>query len=88
MEVDIEFSAAIAGIPCLIRITEFDPGTPASGASGPPELYDPGDGGDIMWEVLDRKGYRAKWLERKMTPLDRRQLDALAWQAAEAHYQP
>lgn len=34
----------------------------------------PAEGGEIEWEIYDRKGYRAKWLEAKM---DSRAEDAL-----------
>lgn len=27
------------------------------------------------WEVLDRRGYKAQWLERKLTAADRRRIE-------------
>lgn len=31
--------------------------------------------GTDCWEVLDRKGYAAPWLERKLTAADRRRIE-------------
>jgi len=65
----------IQGIPCHIEVTRYDPGAPmvitgsGFGDAEPPEPE------EIEWRVLDRKGYRAQWLEDKMTEQDEREID-------------
>jgi hypothetical protein len=59
----------IAGIPCSVEVTHYEPLTPAQ-TYGPPEDCYPAEGGDIEFTVYDRTGYRAKWLEAKITQAD------------------
>lgn len=55
------FDYSIAGIPCRIRVDSYEPIVPAT--------WDhPEEGGDFEFTVLDRRGYPAPWLERKVTP--------------------
>lgn len=64
------FDTKIAGIPCqceVVHATEFVP----------MRSYGPGmedaseaEGGEFEFNILDRKGYKAKWLERKVSPED------------------
>jgi hypothetical protein len=61
-----EIETTIAGIPCIVAVTDYEAYTPAY-VSGPPENCYPSEGGYGGYEVLDRKGYRAQWLERKIT---------------------
>jgi hypothetical protein len=61
-----EIETTVAGIPCLIGVTDYEAYTPAY-ISGPPENCYPAEGGYGDYEILDRKGYRALWLERKIT---------------------
>lgn len=57
----------IAGIPCVIEVTHLNyqapSGRPALLCDSPSEFY-----GDFEAEfnILDRKGYSAAWLERKL----------------------
>ena len=69
-----DFESRVAGIPCKVRVTHYTPYVPESW-SGPAE------GGDFEYELLDRKGYRAKWLEAKVTEADVERLEKeyLAW---------
>jgi len=66
-----EFETTCCGIPCLVRVTHWDPYVPAF-ISGPPEDCYPAEGGCGDWQVLDRRGRPAPWLERKLA-LDRRE---------------
>lgn len=59
----------IAGIPCYIELLHYDPGTPAY-RRGHPDDWAPEEGGELEWEVQDRRGRPAPWLVRKMTPDD------------------
>ena len=58
-----DFESRVAGIPCKVRVTHYTPYVPESW-SGPAE------GGDFEFELLDKKSYRARWLEKKMTEKD------------------
>lgn len=67
-----EFEDRCCGIPCIIRVTSWDKYIPAY-VSGPPEHCYPAEGGCGDWEVLDMRGRRAAWLERKLAQDDREQ---------------
>lgn len=58
----------IAGIPCLLGVTEavYVPADPYCDSSD----WDFYGYSDISYDVLDRKGYRAEWLEKKATRAD------------------
>jgi hypothetical protein len=60
-----EIEHSICGIPCLIGVIDYEGYTPAY-ISGPPENCYPAEGGYGSFDILDRKGYPAKWLERKL----------------------
>lgn len=51
--------AYACGIPCRIEVTNYQPAT----AHG---WYEEGDYEDADWILLDRRGRRAEWLERKL----------------------
>jgi len=51
------------GIPCQIGITMYEP-------EEEPTWEHPGYSAQFNWELLDRKGYKAKWLEKKVTQAD------------------
>jgi len=53
----------IAGIPCQVAITHYEPYDPGS-------WHEPPSGGELEFEVYDRRGYPAAWLERKVTEDD------------------
>ena len=60
----------IQGIPCQIEITNYSPGRPGGPPASVPlrsymDIVPPEDE-EIEFEVRDRKGYRAKWLENKI----------------------
>ena len=63
-----DFESKVAGIPCKVRVTYDTPYVPAS-------YNGPAEGGDFEYELLDRKGYRAKWLEAKVTEADVERLE-------------
>ena len=68
------FETKIQGIPCKCQVLWITKGMSAvlygSGAGDihPPELP------EFEFRVLDRKGYKAPWLERKMTEADNERL--------------
>ena len=67
---DYTFPTRISGIPCQIRVNEYYPAIPMRvtgpgfGDAEPPEPA------VIEYEVLDRKGYKAEWLARKLSDDD------------------
>ena len=69
-----DFESHVQGIPCKVRVTYATPYIPES-------WNGPAEGGDFEFELLDRKGYRAKWLEAKVTEadVDRLEKEYLAW---------
>lgn len=66
----------IQGIPCIVEETHIyytKPSfKPACLCDSPSEFY--GDY-EVEFDVFDRKGYRAAWLERKMTDKDRERIE-------------
>ena len=69
-----EFECTCCGIPCIIRVLSWESFRPAY-IGGPPENCYPEEGGQGDWEILDRKGRPAPWLETKMTPKERVRID-------------
>lgn len=70
-----EFDSTVCGIPCIVRVTHWDAYDPGR-YNGPPESCYPPEGGEGEWEILDRKGQPAPWLERKMTDDDHEKIEA------------
>ena len=60
-----EFDTTCCGIPCTVRVTYWEPYRAAK-VNGPPEYCYPAEGGEGEWEILDRKGRPAPWLEKKL----------------------
>ena len=66
----MEFESNVCGIPCIIRVTNYDHYQPAFISN----CY-PAEGGRGDWEVLDRSGRPAPWLERKLNDRERSRID-------------
>ena len=62
----ITFPFHIAGIPCQIQATISGESRPAK-INAPPEYCYEAEYPEVDFEVLDRKGYPAPWLEAKLT---------------------
>ena len=77
--------ARVCGIPCLIDVTHFFRQAPL-GPSADSD-WDCYGYTEIEFEVCDRRGRRAPWLERKMTKADREEVKNLVQRkrAANAH---
>ena len=64
------FSTRISGIPCQCRVIVYHPEVPMRitgpgfGDAEPPEPL------EFEYEILDRKGYKANWLEQKLDDQD------------------
>lgn len=63
----------IAGIPARIEVTSYISWRPAR-LYGHPDSWAPAEG-EIEWKVCDSKGRPAPWLEKKLTPAERRRID-------------
>lgn len=61
------FDTYVAGIPCRCRVTLYQGYRPGS-------LLEPPDEQEFEFEILDRRGRRARWLERKVTAGDEARL--------------
>ena len=64
------FTTTVSGIPCGVVIDSYRTAKPFkqhtfSGA-GPGDC-DPPEEAEVEWYLVDRKGYYAAWLERKLT---------------------
>lgn len=69
-----EIDSKVAGIPCRIGITHFYRvrGSYSYNAESDMDYY---GYSDSDWEVLDRRGRPATWLERKLTKEDRQRIE-------------
>ena len=69
-----EIESRVAGIPCLIGVTHFDcvRGSYSYNAASDMDYY---GYSESEWDVLDRRGRPAAWLERKLTDDDRRRIE-------------
>lgn len=74
-----EFSFRVCGIPCIVRVLDWEPYDPGR-TSGPPERCHPPEGGWAEFELLDKKGRRAEWLERKMGKNDHENVELAVMQ--------
>ena len=70
-----EIEHRIAGIPCLIGVIGYDcvEGSYNYFADSDVDYY---GYTESEWDVLDRKGYRAKWLERKLDDDENSEVEA------------
>jgi hypothetical protein len=59
------FDSRVAGIPCQIKATSYHAGRPARLSGAWEDCY-PEDDEEFEFEVYDRRGRRAEWLERKL----------------------
>lgn len=64
-----EIESTVAGIPCIIGVTHYESvkGSYSYHAASDMDYY---GYNEAEWEVLDRKGYKAAWLEKKLTKSD------------------
>lgn len=66
----------VAGIPCQVRVLWAEAYRPAY-LWGPPERCYPAEGPECEWEITDRRGRHAPWLEKKLTDQDRRLINRI-----------
>jgi hypothetical protein len=64
-----EIESRIAGIPCIIAVTDYESVRGSYSYNAPSDMDYYGYS-EAEWVVLDRRGYKAAWLERKVTDAD------------------
>jgi hypothetical protein len=69
-----EFESTCCGIPCIVRVLSWESYLPAIIRADPGDSH-PAEGGYGEWEILDRKGKPAPWLEKKLTDKERLRID-------------
>ena len=69
-----EFESSVCGIPCRVRVTAWEPYCPPVLRADPDDSAEE-EGGHGIWEILDRNGRPAPWLERKITEQELAQLE-------------
>lgn len=74
-----QFPFRVCGIPCIVSVLDWEPYDPGQ-ISGPPERCYPPEGGWVEFELLDQKGRKAEWLERKMGAGEREDVELAAIQ--------
>ena len=70
----MEFETRVQGIPCLVKVTSWEKYRPGQ-IFGRPEHCYPDEGGFGTWELRDRKGHKAAWLDKKLTQQDTDRID-------------
>jgi hypothetical protein len=66
-----EIETRVAGIPCIIGVTEYQEGSGDYWCDSDMDYYGYSD-----WVVCDRRGRPAPWLERKLTDSDRSRIES------------
>ena len=70
----MEFHTTVFGIPCICKVLSYTEAKPmiihgsGFGDCHPPEAE------EFQYELLDRKGYTAPWIQNKMTSIQENQL--------------
>ena len=66
---EAEIETRVAGIPCLIGVIDYASVKGSYSRNAPSDLDYYGYT-ECDWEVLDRRGRKAEWLERKLSAED------------------
>jgi hypothetical protein len=62
------FNTEVSGIPCGVVVDFYREGLPMRITGWGFGDADPPEPAEMEWHLIDRKGYRAEWLERKLMP--------------------
>lgn len=69
-----EIESRVAGIPCMIGVVSFDSVRGSYSYNAPSDMDYYGYT-ESEWDVLDQRGRKADWLERKLTDDDRQRIE-------------
>jgi len=75
------FTSKVCGIPCQIQVTYFQPYSPGQFTAAPEDCYY-NEPAAVEFEVLDRRGRSAPWLQKKLTAAETERIE----QEVEAQY--
>ena len=76
---DIVISCKVSGIPCQAELISYAPFR--DNRRGHIDSWLPDDPAEMEFQILDRKGRYAEWLERKMTDEERWKIEEALEQA-------
>lgn len=80
-----QFDHHVAGIPCQVGVTHFFRQAPWKGsAHTAPSDMDYYGYTEMEYDILDRRGRPAAWLERKLTDRERSRIDEEVFEHMEA----
>ena len=68
------FDTRVSGIPCLCKVLGYSTYMPMRITGGGYGDAIPPEPGEFDYRILDRKGYAAPWLDRKLTREDESRL--------------
>lgn len=63
----MEFYTKVCGIPCTVKVTTYHKAVPMRIWGSGMGDCDPPEPEEFEFQLFDRKGYRAAWLEAKLT---------------------
>ena len=63
----MQFQSKVCGIPCIVEVTTYCKAQPMRIWGSGMGDCDPPEPEEFEFQLLDRKGYRAAWLEAKLT---------------------
>jgi len=69
------FDTRVAGIPCQCEVLEYSEGLPMRITGWGFGDADPPEPGEFEYQILDRRGRYARWLEDKLTDDDDERLE-------------
>jgi hypothetical protein len=61
------FNTRVGGIPCKCEVTHYSTGSPMRVYGSGMGDCEPPEPEEFEYQLLDRKGYRAEWLDRFVT---------------------
>ena len=75
----MKFETKISGIPCVCEVHTFIPAKASHRSMAWEDCYEEDAKGLFEYSILDRKGYKARWLEEKITDDDHDRLAGEYW---------
>ena len=70
----MQFETKVSGIPCICRVTDYTPYREMKVYGSGMGDCDPPEYEEFDFEILDSRGYKANWLEKKLKPDDKSRL--------------